>query len=266
MSFQLNYTFSSDKNVLLEYNYNITANLIGTVENIDNQDKEVWNKSFMLLDNKYDEVYGNQFYINEQINIDYEYYNNLARSYEKTYGIVINSVLKLYLNVSYNINFQKDNLEVVNDFIELDIPITNTVTEVKENYENLSNSIYPEVQNTNIVKTIYILLGIILVISSIILIIVKIKNKLKMPLDLYTKNINNIFKYYNDLIVTVKNKPDIGNLKIMKLSFFEDLVDVAEQNNSNIIYYEVLENERGNFYVIINDYVYIYVVTRNKLR
>ena len=52
----------------------------------------------------------------------------------------------------------------------------------------------------------------------------------------------------------------------MKLNSIEDLIDVAEQNNSNIIRYEVLENEKSELYVIINKYVYMYIVTGEKLK
>ena len=284
------YNFSSNKLAIIDYNYNITANLIGNITSNGREDKEVWNKSFTLLETNSNSLYGKDFSITEKVDIDYAYYNNLARSYEETYGIIINSVLKLRLNVSYDINLSSlnktnaniasydtnssassnvqtsflssDNKETVTDYIELEIPITNTVTEVSRNYENLSKDVALLSDNHTLLKIIYIIMGILFILSSVIIILVKIK---KEPKNIYKSNIRRIFKYYNDLIVTVKNKPDIGNLKIMEIAFFEDLIDVAEQSNSNIIYYEVSENEESNFYVIVNGYAYILVVKNSKL-
>ena len=77
----------------------------------------------------------------------------------------------------------------------------------------------------------------------------------------YQDKIRHILKEYKELIVTVKSEPDISNLKIMHLITFDDLIDVAMQNNVNIIYFEKIKNQKSNLYVIVNDYVYIYIIT-----
>lgn len=63
------------------------------------------------------------------------------------------------------------------------------------------------------------------------------KNKITVQRK-YEKNVNHILKYYKDIIVTVNSKPDFADLKMMELIIFDDLIDVAEQNNCNIIHYE----------------------------
>ena len=80
------------------------------------------------------------------------------------------------------------------------------------------------------------------------------------------QNIRNIIKYYRNLIVTVTNEPNINSMHIMNIAKLEDLIDVAEQNNKNIILYEVQENRQSNLYVIVDNYAYIYVVTENNLK
>ena len=259
------YDFKGNKKTNLQYNYNITANLVGSVDTNDNQNKEVWNRMYTLLENKENrKEKTDEFSINEQINIDYEYYNELSRLYEKTYGITIDAILKVRLNISCNINLSDFNLEneKIDDYIELDIPITNTVTEIKENYENITNKdIMPKTQEVKNNKMIYYIIGVILIIVSISVIVIKIKkNSIITPEDMYRKNINHILKYYRDLIVTVVNEPDLSNLKIMKIITLDDLIDVAEQTKNNIIHYEISKNKESKLYVIVNDYVYIYTV------
>lgn len=266
-----NYKHKGDNKINVNYNYNITANLVGTVISNQNEDKEIWNRNYILLennDNKLNNI--DEFHINEEINIDYKYYNELARSYEREYGITINSVLKLRLNISYSINslnLGTDNNHEIDDYIELDIPITNTVTEVKENYErNTTNDILIDNGNINVTQIILYIIGVVLIITATTITIIRIvKNKRKVK-NLYESNMKRIMKYYRDLIVTVNNEPKIENLKIMNIELLEDLIDVAEQNKSNIIHYEVINNKKSNLYVIVNDYVYIYVVTDNKLK
>lgn len=264
------YNFKGNLNTDLEYKYNITADLVGTVVDTDEQDKEVWTRNYILkkdIKNKQENI--NQFSLNEKINIDYENYNNLVRAYENQYGINIDAVLKVRFNISYNINLSKLNVDSQSsdDYIELDIPITNTVTQVNKNYENtLSKDIYPNFQNTIKVRIIYYIIGGLFILAAIIIIIVNIKKHKKTPIEMYNKNINNIFKYYKDLIVTVTNSPDISNLKVMHLVILDDLIDVAEQNKSNIIHYETIQNKKSNLYVIVGNYVYVYEVSNKELR
>ena len=236
---ELRYNFKGDRKTNLEYNYNITANLIGTVRDNNNQDKEVWNREFIFkenVNNKQKET--DEFAINEQLDIDYEYYNNLARSYEKTYKITIDAVLKIRLNVNIE-------METEEDFIELEIPITSTVSEVRENYQKTTEKdINQPKENSETIKTIFYVIGGAFVIGALVIISIEInKNKKKSPLK-------RIFKYYNDLIVKVENKPNFEKLKTLNITTFEDLVDVAEQTQNIIIYYE------NSFYVVVGKYLY----------
>ena len=247
----------------LEYIYNVTAELSGIVDGNNDNGKEVWNRTFNILEDKKENC-KNEFSINEKVNIDYEYYNNLARSFEKEYGITIDSILKVFLNVSYNVNSQS-----FKDYIELDIPITNTVTEVEENYESLTTkNINPKIENVVVNKIIYYTIGTAFIIGTIVVsVIIVRKNKHNITLeDMYEKNINKILKYYRDLIVTVQNEPDISNLKVMKIMTIDDLIDVAEQNKANIIRYEVIKSKVSKLYVITNNYVYIYEITASELK
>ena len=261
------YDFKASKKANLDYTYNITAEIVGTVLSSENQNKEVWNKTFSILENN-ESIYKDNFYINEKVDIDYEYYKNLARSYEETYGISIKSTLKVYFNVSYNINLKtlKEEDKKVNDCIELDIDLTNTVTSANKNYEDVTNKdITKDIQGTNNDRIFYIL-GLIFAIACITIIIIMIKQNNKTPEQKYRHNINKILRYYKELIVTVTNEPNLEGLKIMEINSLDDLIDLAEQNNSSIIHYEAAKNKKSNLYVIINNYVYVYIVTFEELK
>ena len=51
-------------------------------------------------------------------------------------------------------------------------------------------------------------------------------------------NLKRILKEYKDLLIKVNNEPNINNLIILKVSNINDLIEVAFQNNSHIIYYK----------------------------
>ncbi len=256
MNFQ--YDFHADKKADLVYHYNIIADLVGRAKTSENENQEVWNRRFVLYESGDNNVSNNEeFSIKEPIDIDYEYYNNLARAYEKMYDIAIDSVLKVHFDIFYHINLSNVGLDEKDftDSIQLEIPINNTVTQVRENYENVSNeNIMPNTQAVMEHKVVDYVIGALFVIGAIMIMIMRIcKNK-----KVY--NLNHILNYYSDLIVTVTNEPNISNLKIMYVTKLDDLIDVAEQNQRNIIHYEMVKNEEDDFYVLVDDYVYIYIM------
>ena len=267
---EFKYDFNGSKDADISYNYNIIANMVSTVANNDDKGKEIWNREFTILDNTSSTTNKKEFSINEKADIDYEYYNNLARSYEEVYGININAVLKVYFNISYNINLQglDENNKTINDYIELDIPITSTITNIEEKYQNItSEEIMPQIaENVSATKVVYYILSAIFIIGALVLFIIMKKSIIKSPKEMYKSNMKHILKYYKDLIVTISNKPNLSHLKLMELNSIDDLIDVAEQNNSNIIHYEVIENEKSELYVIINEYLYMYIITGEKLK
>ena len=252
------YDFKANEKRHLDYSYNITAELVGIVESSDGRDKEVWNRDFNILENKPMSLDGDNILINEKVNIDYDYYNNLVRSYKETYGLEINSILK----VKFNIDFPEIELK---DEIELDIDITDDVTSLDENYEKTITNLTPETPNKiSGSKITFSIIG-VLIILFMIYEIIKI-NRRKTPEEKYKRNIKYILKFYEDLVVTTGNKPNLESLKIIKIMSLEDLVKISEQNRKNIILYEEVKNKKSKLYVIVDNYCYMYNVTGEKLK
>ncbi len=264
------YNFKGSIPTNLEYTYGITADLIGTVSTADGREKEVWTRNYVLQDNVTNSIDNtDKFLVDKNINIDYQNYNNLARSYEKTYGITIEANLKVRFNISYLIDLSGINLakEKVEDYIELNIPVTNTITQVNEDYQTeTTKDIFSNNNPFNVKEIVFYVLSILFLLGAITFIIIKIIRKNNStPEEIYNNNIRRILKYYRDLIVTVSNEPNLTGLGIMNITILADLIDVAEQNHSNIIHYEIVKNEKSNLYVIVGNYVYIYVVTADTI-
>ncbi len=248
------YNFKANEKKTLEYNYNIIAEMSGTVETNYGKDKEVWTRTFTILENKSENTDENSFVVNEQAVIDYDYYNNLARSYEETYGIDINSVLK----VKFNMNVPELKLE---DCIELDIDITNNVTNLQENYEKTTTNIVPEVtQETDKSQVAILIISSLMVLFAIIYGVMWLKRE-KTSDGKYKNKVKHVLKYYDDIIAVVEDEPNLEGLKAMKISNLDDLVKIAEQSRRNIIFYETIKNKKSNLYVIVDGYCYIYSIT-----
>lgn len=256
------YNLKSTQNLNLIYTYNITASIIGKVKNKYGEMKNVWERNFILQEDTTNNVFDNNFLVNKSINIDYNYYKNLVKDYEKNYGILIDAILNVKFNINYNSYNSKYKLENnFKDYIELAIPLTDEIISINENYDtNTINNIKVPTKNNNIQYVIIILL----IITLLILIFNKILNTKKTPVQIYRHKVNYILKNYKNIIITVKNKINLSNLSPICLDNFDNIISIAEQNNCNIIYYEAIKDKESIFYAIVNNYVYIYIITKSK--
>ncbi len=264
----LNFTYFLTGNELTNsnYTYNITAEIVGYYTESSGSE-QVWQKKFTLTEEKTNTLENQKsFAINENTVIDYNYYNNLVKQFKEVFNIQIQAKLRVRLNVSYTINDPENKFTDItkNDSVEVEIPLTDTITTVKKNYQPLMEDTITE---TIINQPDYIILsiGVFFIILAIILFIIANNKKVVTKHSLYKKNMEKVMKDYGDLIVTVKNRPSIKNLRLMALTNIDDLVDVAEQNKCNIINYEIPRKYESFLLVIVEGYVYVYVVTEEEI-
>lgn len=256
---EFKYNLNSKKTKNIKCKYNITAQIVGTVANNNEQEKEIWTKNYVLLDNKNIDVQDNLSIV-ENVDINYDDYNNIVQEYEDNYGISINAILKVKFNILYNIEFDnKENKSIndVEDYIELDIVLNNSISSVEKNYENMTKKEVFPISKKN-VNVYYICSG-IFGFFAIILIIIVIRKK-RTPEEVYNKKVDYILKNYDELIVTVSNRPNIENYDVMELNNFDDLIDLAEQNKTNIIHFEEIKDKQNNFYVFVDKFVYVNIL------
>ena len=248
------YDFQSDKIKSIKYRYNIKAQIEGTVSNNTEQEKEIWTKDYILIEDKENTITEKDFNVKENVDINYDTYNNLAREYENNYDISITAKLKVRFNIFYDIEYENKETEKVEDYIELDIALTNSVSNVENNYEKVTQR---EIYSTNKEYIYYVISGISAIIAVALIVIYKNK---RTPEEIYKSKIKYILKSYSELIVTVVNEPNVENYTVMEIKTLEDIIDLAEQNNINIIHYETIKDKQNRFYVFVDRFVYMYQV------
>lgn len=266
MNLNFTYFFAGNELINSDYTYNITADIIGNYTESSGTE-QVWEKKFTLTENKTINLEKQKsFAINENTIIDYNLYNDLVRQFKEVYNLQIQAKLRVRLNVSYSIKDPENNFNDIqkSDFVEVEIPLTETITTVKNNYQPLTED---SITETIVNKPDYIILsiGMFFILLSIILFIIANNKKVVTKYSLYKKNMEKVMKDYGDLIVTVKNRPSIKNLRLMALTNIDDLVDVAEQNKCNIINYEIPKKYESFLLVIVEGYVYVYVITEEEI-
>ncbi len=211
----------------IDYSYDITATIKSYA---DNGTKLIWTKDFNLKDRK--NIKDKEIKINENYKLDYQYYVNYIKSFQEYYNIKTENYLYIKLNVQMT--------DKENSYILLTIPIGENIIEITLNEENafLEN----KKQNIDLQKIIVI---IILALAAIYL-----GSKILFNKD----NEEAILKEYQDILITVQNRPNKNSNNSIYLTSLKDLINIAVTNNGNIFNYQ------KNYYTIVENIYYIYNV------
>ena len=206
----------------INYAYDITATLKSYA---DNGTKLIWTKNFNLKNAN--NLNKKEINIKENYNLDYEYYVNYVKSFQKYYNIKTENYLDIKLNIKIN---NEDSSNIL-----LTIPINENIVEITMKEDNTFLE-----KNNNLNKII----SFIFIVIAIVVLIFKI--------SLHKDNEEKFLKEYQDIIIVIQNRPNVNSKNIIYLNNLKDLISIAINNNINIFNYQ------NNYYTIIDNTYYIY--------
>lgn len=262
-NFSLNFNYQFNGNIddlINNVDYQVNAKLI--IENIDTKAK-YYEKEFELV-SKTDDIVSNNgtlYDLNKNINIDYEYFNNIANSFKSQYGVNSQSYLEVCLNINKYSSYQdipKSSL------ISVKIPLSQKAIEIKFNTHNLNNSIDKSISSKSLIINGYFkfIIGVFLLLFSFVflVVIVMIINNYRKKVSKYNKFINKILREYDRLIVETSTIPNYEDYNVLIINSFNELVDVRDNLRSPIMYCDVLSEKESLFYIINGNNLYLYTV------
>lgn len=224
-----NYYLKNKTKENINYSYDITATLKSYA---DNGTKLIWTKDFNLKN--ITDLNQEEISIKENYNLDYQYYVNYVKTFQEYFNIKTETYLYVKLNIKIN---NQENPSVL-----LTIPINENIIDITMKEDN----ILLENNTQNITLNKIIVFDFIVIVT--ILIVCKIL--------LSKNNEEAILKEYHDIIIAIQNKPNINSDNIIYLTNLKDLINIAVNNNINIFNYQ------NNYYTIINNTYYIYILKR----
>lgn len=267
------YSFVSGESIGMQYSYYVTAKVV--VSNTEG--KSIYEKERTIIDKqRKTEISENRFTIDQPIKIDYNEYNELAKSFLNQYQINANAslVVSLYIDVTgKHADFDKkiSNKEV----ISLNIPLTSKTVDITMDYQ-LSNSVDEVLQyRSTIISnptmfTISIFLMLVDICVIICVIVWVIRNRDNQTL--YNKKLDRILKDYEryicETVITqrVEDMMKTRSLRIELVKSFEDLIDVRDNLGKPILFHEERPGEEAIFYILSDKVGYIYLMRQEDMK
>ena len=259
INLNLGYTYSGTKKTPLKYTYEITGKLYG--ENQDSQSGKnniVWEKNYQLSKKVEKNVKNNSgFAIIENLDIDYQKYQNEVANFKKRFGMALNTKLKIIMNVKVSGKYENNNINR-NDNIILEIPLGIQALSITEDYEKtIAKDYYEKKSSIKLINSGYTKLCITISLVSIVLFILSFKALFNIKQkNTYTKKINKILKNYGQIIIEIENPIKEKGFNVVKVKDFNEMLDLEEELKLPIIFYEDLYNYRAIFTITKDNIIY----------
>ena len=268
INISFDYNFLINNPIDANFDYQIVAIL-----NINNEDSSsrFFSKEYTLLNNKTKNMINSKaININEKISVDYDYYNQLANKFKKTYGINTTSNLEIYFKINRDtdiITTDGDELDADN-FMLLNIPLSQKAINIKMQYDEINN--YNNVitdGKIDINNLVLLIIGIVLLIFDIIFTIISLLkiNSNRDKSDIYDKYIRKILREYDRLIVITGTIPDFDKFNVFKVHSFNELLDVRDNIKKPIMYYNVINHKKCYLYVKDDNDIYLLILTATEI-
>ena len=249
------YNFNIEKESNVDFTYDIVAKLTINDETSGNN---YYEKEYELLTDRKASLTDEKSYnLYEQISINYGYYNSLANSFKQQYGIDTSSNLAVYLKI----NKASEITDTSTMFVK--IPLSEKSVNIELNYQDINNSSYiVKTKNSHIDNIIFCILSIISLIITIYFLIklIRLISLLNDKKSVYDKYVNRILNEYDRLIVENSTGPDLTKNNIIKISKFEELLDVRDNLKLPIMYYVVSKHNKSYFYIKHNKDLYLMII------
>ena len=259
VDFKYNYYLSEVVN--LNYNYNIVASLF--IYGKDNA--LLYSNDFNLETHSTKRSEGvKKLNIDEAVEVDYQYFNNLAKEYADKYGVDVTAVLKVNMNVSAD-TIWKEFFSTKNNKVSLGLEIRLLQPEISikiNDFGHNSDGSYQELESEIPVNEASLYLGLTFLIMDVLLIIYLVSFILVVSpkKTKYCHLRDGILKEYDKKIVNSRKMPVITDQNVIDCYSFNELLDAHNTLKKPIIYYELIRNQKCIFIFIDNDMVYRYVL------
>ena len=248
ISIDYHYLFNISRKEDLNFNYKIIGKLVIKSQN---DETPFYEKEYDLTDSiERDVEKAKKYAINENIIIDYNYYNDLSSKFRANYAINTISYLEVYLEVNAKTNkslgYKVDHKSKSIVTIPLSKQEVNVTVDNKEANSQKEINIEPRL----ILKNKYFLL------ESFIFFVFLCFTLFELYKTLHGRNKRN--KTYD------KELPDLEKYDIIEVKNFDELLDLSDNLKKPISYLEE-KDKCSKFFVIDGNVFYICVIRESEL-
>ena len=257
---EFKYTINFNEELDYNYSYKISADV--DVED-ENSDTTLYHFQENLV-KKESKNSVKENTIKENIDIDYEHYNNLINRFKDIYELR-NAKSNLSISLYITVETEEDERTILKDkkVSSIIIPLTQNTVNIDISNNTISNSSKKIVVSDKVDNIWLLLVACSFLVLSIIYIVYTILyiRRTRTAQNIYDKEIKSILNNYDSYIQKISGSYDIGTSQVIKIESFTDMLEIRDTLKQPIL---MLENEEksGSFFIIpaTNSIIYTYAL------
>ena len=258
IAIDFNYQFNSEIEQDIDFTYNIVANL--KISNSTGT-KSYFEKTYTILNDKKVSMkdISNQN-ITESVSIDYPYYNSLASNFKQQYGVEAESKLTVYMIINKSSDTNNTLVLGSSNSMNVSIPLSERSVDIKLDYKEINETSSIIEKNTvSINDYLLLIMSGILVLYSLVatIFLIRMMSKLIHKKSDYERYIDKILKEYDRLIAESKTLLSFAGKEIIYINKFTELLDIHDNLQLPIMYYEAIPQESSVFYISHENVIYL---------
>lgn len=261
------YNLSFEKDNTYTYDYRITAR---TEVKESKKTNVIYDKEEEIISKPYQEVKNKELAIDENIEIDYNKYNEKIRKFVNIYDLD-NTNCTLELNMYLDVYNKYDGSRINKDVkvMTLYIPLTTKTVDI-----SLSSNVVEDSGKVLERKSTYgdiITLKIIAIIIGVTGILVLVRF-IKYVIDtrsaerMYDQTLKNIMFNYKQYIQKITTDLDKEKYKVIEVEKFSEILEMKETLQAPILMYTEENVRRTRFMVINNEILFVYTLGSQEIR
>ena len=245
------YTADIPEDIKVNYNYRVEATLIARyVKSAGMANNPIVMKKTYMIDAKAGDFIGSSK-IDNTYDINLDPYKNEFDRFTETVTIPISTEIKIDFIMELNSQEEIKSTFKRGITIPLSEEFYNITIEGEETKESEYNSPKKTVFSFLIIGTSAFTVISFAGLFISIRLLLKNKPRHRLLIDKYLRT-------YDDIITSVKTKIDFESYKVMEVSDFKELLNLATNTGTQVIFYE--EDEKAYFYVLYNQMIYLCLV------
>lgn len=265
------------ENLIVYFNYryqgqnakkiNVTYNVYGILKSSyssEGKEEEIWNKKYVLLEDKEISSENNELEINENVEIDLPMYNSLVKEFIEEMEIAINSKMSIIFEANVTA-YVEDEMVIDHYSNEMQVTIGDKVTKIsnikEEKIPNSKTKTKENIINSNSHNNV-IYITILFIAVYWIIKIQKDTKPFNRVISPFKEELNQIFNEYSDKIIKVYSKNNFIDSKITEVRDINELLKLSEETIKPILCYQSREKQEAWFYIVSDNEVYRYILKK----
>lgn len=255
----LKFSYKGSETIDIIYDHSLKLELRGEYKATNEEaSSKIWDKSWIIKESEKSAVNASKvFEINEDFEIDYNFYDKEASEYKK--NIKIPAEINLFLTMEINLKKYLEG-EIINEQqkVEISFPLTQETFRISENFDKKEEKVdkFKYHDSDFYSKKRFSLLIALLPLEIYFIVIIIIDFKKVYATNNYGKKLKKILKEYGDVIVEVNNSAMEVGLDVIFVKNFKEMLDLQDELRIPILFYETKEGLEGEFTLVHGDIIY----------